>query len=436
VAVSSPALRDALAGIVGGANVVSDPGALAALAVDGVPPRWAARPGSVDEVSRLLALASAERLGVVPRGSGSSLGCGMPPARVDLLLDCSRLGAILEYFPDDMVASVQAGLSLAALGASLARHRQRFPVDPVGGASRSVGGVLATNASGPLRFRYGTGRDLLLGLRFVQADGTITWGGAKVVKSVTGYDVPKLLVGSFGTLGVIVEATLRLHPMPPASGSWLFSFASHEGAAGFVAAALDSTLQPERMVVLNAPALRTAARLEARAAVAISVGSIAEAVDSQGRDLGRIGSQHGARVSDIPEDFWLELGATLAGPVRLRLAGEPSRLCLWLGELERVAGKASVAVSALGEAGSGVIRAALGGAEAGGGWLGEAVASLRDGLSQQGGSLVVEGAPPELKRQVDVWGPIQLESLEIMRRVKRQFDPSGILNSGRFVGGL
>src|SRR6266508_6936540 len=103
-------------------------------------------------------------------------------------------------------------------------------LDPYSGASRTVGGVLACGATGQRRFRYGTGRDLLLGARFVQADGTVTWGGSKVVKSVTGYDVPKLLTGSLGTLGVIVEASLRLHPVPPDSGTWLLSFDAVERA--------------------------------------------------------------------------------------------------------------------------------------------------------------------------------------------------------------
>ena len=436
MAVSAPAAREALAAIVGSAHVVSEPAALGGLAVDGATPRWAARPGSVEEMSRLLALCSREGWSVAPRGSGSCLELGGPPARVDLLLDCRRLDAIVEHIPEDMVATVGAGLSLAALGAALGRYRQRFPVDPVGGASRSVGGVLATGASGPLRFRYGQARDLLLGVRFVQADGTITWGGSKVVKSVTGYDVPKLLAGSLGTLGVIVEATLRLHPMPPASGSWLLSFPAHAEAAAFVAAALDSTLQPERLVVVNAGALRAAARPPAHAAVAVSVGSIAEAVQSQGGELARMGREHGATVSDVPEDFWLELGAALAGPVRLRLSGEPARLCRWLVEVERLAGEASVPLSALGEAGSGALWVSLGGAEAGGAWLARAVGTLREALSAEGGSLVVERAPRAVKDQLDVWGPIPVDSLAIMRRIKQEFDPSGILNPGRFVGGL
>jgi glycolate oxidase FAD binding subunit len=257
VAVSAPALHDALLDIAGAAHVLRDPGALAPYAVDGVVPSAVVRPGSADEVSRVLALATAEKLGVIPRGAGTGQGLGNPPRRLDVVLELGRLTAVRDYVPEDMVATVEAGLTLGALAAQLASHRQMLALDPPGGEPRTIGGVLATHASGPRRFRYGTGRDLLLGARFVQADGTITWGGAKVVKSVTGYDVPKLLVGSLGTLGVLVEATLRLHPMPPESRSWQLGFSSAEAARDFLSALLDSPLQPDRVALLDVGALRS-----------------------------------------------------------------------------------------------------------------------------------------------------------------------------------
>ena len=216
---SARAPADALAAIVGREHVAgSPPGA----AVDGVRPRWRVSPGSVDEVSRVMKLAASEHLVVAPRGSGSALDLGMPPSAIDIAMDLGRLDGILEYVPADMVATVQAGVRLDALGRELAKHGQMLALDPYGGLSRTVGGVLATGASGPRRFRYGTGRDLLLGVRFVQADGTITWGGSKVVKSVTGYDIPKLLAGSLGTLGIIVEATLSFLGVgiPPPTPTW------------------------------------------------------------------------------------------------------------------------------------------------------------------------------------------------------------------------
>lgn len=436
MAVSSPALRDALAEIVGSEHLSSDEAALASHAVDGVAPRWVARPGGVDEVSRLLALAAAERLAVVPRGSGSSLDLGRPPRRLDLVLDCRRLDDLVDYVAEDMVCTVAAGLTLQALGARLAQRRQRLPLDPPGGGSRSVGGVLSTGASGPLRFRYGTGRDLLLGVRFVQADGAVTWGGARVVKSVTGYDVPKLLVGSLGTLGVIVEATLRLHPIPPVSRTWLFPFALAERAGGFMAALLDSTLEPDRVALLNEGALRAAHVPAGPVAVAVGVESVEEAVVSQGQALSRLAHAHGSTGTEAPGDLWSTLPGARAGALGLTVVGEPRRLCFWLGEIERLAERHQLGVSAVGEAGSGVLQVALDGNPDADSLTTALLRPLREALAPEGGSVVVERAPLAWKASLDVWGPVAPELLAIMTRIKGEFDPLGILNPGRFVGGL
>ena len=436
MAVSAQAIGDALTAIVGGEHLVTAPSRLAAAAVDGVTPCWLARPGSVDEVGRVMARASAEGLAVVPRGSGSALDLGMPPARLDVVLDLSRLTDILDYVPADMVATVQAGVTLEALSRELGKHAQMLALDPYGGGSRTVGGTLATGASGPRRFRYGTGRDLLMGARFVQADGTVTWGGSKVVKSVTGYDIPKLLAGSLGTLGVIVEATLRLHPVQPTCGSWLFSFASREAAGALVAAVLASSLEPDRLAWLNAEALGHAGHDAAPAAVAVSVATVAEAVDSQGALLGSMASGWGVRVSSLDEDFWARLGGALARPIVVKLATEIGHLPFWAGEVERVTARHGLSVALVGEAGNGVLRAAFKGRVAPETWATEIVAPLREALSAEGGSLVVERAPHDLKRAADVWGPIPETALAVMKRLKAEFDPRGTLSPGRFVGGL
>jgi len=436
VAVSVPALGEAFAAIVGGEHLTTAPSQLAAAAIDGATPRWLARPGSLDQVSRVMALASAEGLAVAPRGSGSALDLGAPPSRLDAVLDLSRLAGILEYVPADMVATVQAGVTLDTLGRELGKHGQMLALDPYGGASRTVGGVLATNASGQRRFRYGTGRDLLLGARFVQADGTVTWGGSKVVKSVTGYDIPKLLTGSLGTLGVIVEATLRLHPVQPASGSWLFSFTSREAAGALAAGVLASSLEPERLAWLNAGALDRVGSEKAEAAVAASVATVAEAVTSQGALLGSMASRFGARVSALDEGFWTRMGGALASPMVVKLASEIRRLPFWAGEIERVTSRHGLTVSLVGETGNGILRAALEGSVSPDTWARELVAPLREALAAEGGSLVVERAPLDLKRAADVWGPLPETALAVMKRLKAEFDPRRVLNPGRFVGGL
>ena len=435
MALAAAATADALAGIVGGKHVVTAPAALEAAAVDGATPRWLVRPASIDEVSRLMALATSEELAVAPRGGGSALELGAPPSRLDLVLDLSRLTRVLDYVPADMVATAEAGVTLAALARETGRHGQMLALDPYGSAARTVGGALATNASGPRRFRYGTGRDLLLGVRFVQADGAVTWGGSKVVKSVTGYDIPKLLTGSLGTLGVIVEATLRLHPVQPACASWLFSFPSRETAGALVADVLASSLEPDRLAWLNGAALGRAGQGAAEAGVAISVASVAEAVASQGALLGSMASRLGAVISVPDEGFWSRVAGVLAGPIVVKIAGEIRRVPVWAAEIERLAASHGLGAAVVGEAGNGVLRAALEGGVSPESWM-SLVASLREALAEEGGNLVVERAPLALKRAVDVWGPVPAPALAVMKRVKAEFDPRGILNPGRFVGGL
>jgi len=436
VTVSAPAVGEALAEIVGRAHVVSDPAALSAVSIDGLEPRWLVSPGSTDEVSRILALCSTERLAVAPRGSASAMGLGNPPRRLDLSVDMSRLTAVLDYVPEDMVATVQAGLTLEGLASVLGKHAQMLALDPHGGASRSIGGVLATNASGPLRFRYGTGRDLLLGVRFVQADGTVTWGGAKVVKSVTGYDVPKLLAGSLGTLGLIAETTLRLHPAPVDTGSWLFAFDSTERAGDFLSSILASTLEPDRLAWLNDGALRGLGQLPALAALCVSISTVPEAVRSQGATLVALGERSSGRAVMIPAALWTKLGEALGAPLVLRIAGEIRGAARWAGEIESIASRQGLSVAIVGEAGNGILRVALTGAIAPDVFARELVAPLRAALQGEGGSLVIERAPLPLKGATDVWGPVPEIALGVMRRLKAEFDPLGILNPGRFVGGL
>jgi glycolate dehydrogenase FAD-binding subunit len=442
VAVSAQSLASALADIVGAGRLLDGPEALASSAVDGVAPRWVVKPGSVDEVSRVLALACAEGLAVAPRGSGSRTALGNPPSRLDLVLDLTSLAAVLEYVPEDMVATVQCGLRLADLNRKLGEKGQRLALDPLAGDERTIGGVLATNASGPLRFRYGTGRDLLLGIRFVQPDGTITWGGSKVVKSVSGYDVPKLMVGSLGTLGVMVEATLRLHPLPAVTGTVLAAAESPASLQDMLAAILDSSLEPDRLTLLNVETRRRCPSISGMApsgpALLISFGSVDEAVKSQGEAVIGLAKRCAGAAQWAPKTVWNDLGRQPDGPapVSVTFGCEIRRIGHWLGELERLAATLDAPVSVTGEAGNGVLRASLSGDAEGRQILSGLVTPLSRGLGAEGGSLVIENLPLALKRDLDVWGPVPADALVLMRRIKQEFDPRGILNPGRFVGRL
>jgi len=428
------ALRERLRAVVGAEHVEDgDP-------VDGVMPSLVARPAGVEEVSRLLALAHAEGLAVLPRGSGSALDLGNPPARADLVLDLARLDRVLEYEPADVTVTVEAGMTLDGLDQILAKHHQFLPLDPPGWRSRTIGGALATNASGPLRARYGTGRDLLLGVRFVQADGTVTSGGSKVVKSVTGYDVPKLLVGSLGTLGVIVETTLRLHPTPEFERSWLCSFPSLDLVRRFLAALLDSTLQPGRVEILNEGALRAAGQPGAPGAVAVSIASVEEAVGTQGAALLALCADARSTARSVGSDFWDIHGAALARTsawsVRLRIACLAASVTGVIALVERLASEHGLRARVGGCAAAGALGAVIDGECPADVWDSGVLAPLRQRLHAEGGSAVVERCPRPLKERLDVWGPLAPEALAVMTRLKTEFDPTGVLNPGRFVGRL
>jgi glycolate oxidase FAD binding subunit len=253
---------------------------------------------------------------------------------------------------------------------------------------------------------------------------------------VTGYDVPKLLVGSLGTLGVLVEATLRLHPMPPASRSWRLGFPSREAAAAFLAALLDSPLQPDRAALLDGAALRRAGLAVDAIGLLISISSAAEAVEHQGRSLVRLAREHGGRGDKAPDTVWGGLGAVVDGALLLRAIGEPRRLLDWVGEAHEAAARAGVEMMLLAQPGHGVLQLSFRGGFDAGRVVGDLVQPLRRALEGEGGSLIVERGPVELKSQCDVWGTINPEILGIMTRIKSEFDPASLLNPGRFVGGL
>ena len=188
-------------------------------AIDGVPPGLVARPADTGQVAEVLRAATAHGLSVVVRGRGTKLSWGVPPRSADVLLDLGALDQVLDHAAGDLIAVTQAGAALAALQEVVARGGQRLALDETVPGS-SVGGMLATNTSGPRRVATGTARDLLIGVTVVRADGVVAKAGGRVVKNVAGYDLGKLVIGSFGTLGVITEAVFRLHPVPDAR-SWV-----------------------------------------------------------------------------------------------------------------------------------------------------------------------------------------------------------------------
>src|SRR6267378_5332584 len=183
-------------------------------ALAGVQPSLVVEPGSEQEFGKVLKLANAAGLAVIPRGGGTKLEWGNPPVRADVILSTARLNRVLEHAWADLTVSVEAGCTIANLQEALAKHGQRLALDTLWAEGATVGGVLSTNDSGALRLRFGALRDLIIGVTIALPDGTLASSGGKVVKNVAGYDLPKLVTGAFGTLGVITRAIFRLHPLP------------------------------------------------------------------------------------------------------------------------------------------------------------------------------------------------------------------------------
>ena len=188
--------------------------AVASDVVAGVQPRLVVEPGSEQELAKVLQLANAAGLAAIPRGGGTKLERGNRPARADVILSTARLHRVIEHAWADLTVSAEAGCTIAKLQETLAKHGQRLALDALWPERATVGGVLSTNDSGALRLRFGSLRDLVIGVTLALADGTMASSGGKVVKNVAGYDLPKLATGALGTLGVITRAIFRLHPLP------------------------------------------------------------------------------------------------------------------------------------------------------------------------------------------------------------------------------
>lgn len=406
-----------LAAIAGGRNVVADRKA-AGYAVDGLAPAVSVTPGSYEEVASVLRYADENGLALIPWGAGMLMHVGNLPARYDIALRLARLDILIEHEPADLTVTVQAGATLGALQQRLAAASQMIPFDASLPDSATVGGVLAANASG--LSASSTPRDFTIGLRVVTADGRITRAGGNVVKNVAGYDLCKLYIGSLGTLGVIVEATFKTFPLPRAGASLGFAF---EGPREACAATAEMARQG-----LSVRSIR----LDASASLRLSDGSCLLTARFAGTPLGLARSLHEARaIAAKNGGREVKDGAgtaqTADTPLVCRLGLLPSDLPHVIDELERrFPAAALVAYPA-----SGVLVAGLPEREE----ALQEVALIAHIAREAGGWCVIESCPVEMKREVDVFGAAP-SSLDLMRRVKQQFDPRRTLSPGRFVGRL
>ncbi|SNS87274.1 glycolate oxidase FAD binding subunit [Geodermatophilus pulveris] len=380
-------------------------------AVGGVVPGEVVRPASTEQVAEVLRAAAAAGHTVVPVGGRTKTTWAAPPTSADLLLDLTGLDRIVEHVAGDLTVVAEAGVRLADLQASVGQAGQLLGLDPPEQGA-TLGGVVSANASGPRRLRYGTTRDLLIGITVVLADGTVAHAGGKVVKNVAGYDLGKLFTGAHGTLGVATSTTWRLHPVPPARRVVTLDLPD-VAAAGSLAIALGrSTLTPTAVELIGTAG--GAGRL------VVLFESIAESVSDQARSaVALLGG--GTESADLPADFGARPGG--ADDVLLRLAFAPAALSSVLGALP-----AGAAVAA--HAGTGVCHAAVPAGE-----VAAVLPALRSALAPHDGTAVVLRAPDAVRDRLDHWGPVG-DALDLMRRVKDRFDPERRMSPGRFVGGL
>lgn len=381
----------------------------ATFAVDGLTPSSVVEPSSIDELSAALRDANDGGAAVIPWGAGRHMSLGNIPARYDIALRSTKLDRVIEYEPADMTVTVEAGITIGALQSLLAEHGQFLPIDAP--ADASVGGVLAADVSGPSRHAYGLPRDWLIGCRIVLADGTIVKGGGRVVKNVAGYDIPKLVVGSLGTLGVIAEATFKLAPLPVAQETLLVRCETIDKAAKLIFAA------DERSLALRAAGIKHAAS-ETTAAFWLS--GTSAAVERTQREITELAS---GRIEHADDAWWTPTNDAASDSVTLHTSVLPSEVA---GLVEQLARRVSDVV-AYPTTGMAIAYADAADAAA-------LIEEMRRYVSANGGSVVVASAPVEVKQRVDVWG--EIESLDVMRALKQQFDPKATLNPGRYVGGI
>lgn len=410
--VPSHALADDAASQLGGDAVRT---ASADDAIDGIAPQVIVEPSTEDGVATALAWASDRSIRVVVRGGGTKIAWGQPPAAVDVVLSTARLNAVAAHRHGDLTATIQAGATLAAVNRALSRQRQWLPLDPPWADRATIGGILATGDSGPRRHRYGAPRDLIIGVTLARADGRLAKAGGIVVKNVAGYDLGRLLVGSFGSLGAIVSATFKLSPVPETSATVVIDLPV-ETMESFVAALATEPVTPSA-VELELPPSRLLVRFETiEAAVAAQIDAVARlaarhgglTTEARGDDEARLWVAHGVRP-------WSRGGAVL------KVSVLPDQLAGTLGWLIAAAGTQELEV--VGRAGLAVLLVRLGGHTRA---QERVISDLRARLPIGRGSAVLVRGDAELKRAIDVWGPIG-DALPVMQAIKRQFDPRGIL---------
>jgi len=441
-----------LADLVGGQHVLTGAADLSACEVDGLRPSAVLRPGSAAEIAEILSLASAEHLVVIPMGGRTKLAIGMPPRRYDLALDLTRMDRVLAFDPADLTLGVEPGVRFAQLEQHLAAQRQFLPLASAFAARATLGGMVAAGADSPLRHAHGSARDQLLGMEFVTGAGVAAKSGGRVVKNVTGYDLHQLLAGSLGTLAVITRLNFRTFPLPPEERMFVAAFAGLEGALDFCRAIAKSPLQPRLVEAINPATARiiAAARVPAdRWSVAVEAAGHRAVVARHEQDLARLAGE--LRAADFAAFDGPDRDAVFAGLCEFprlvveafpgaaifRMAVLPGAMPGLLAETLAVSERHQLEPAILVRA-AGIVYAALLSPVGDRGATARLAAACRELMQASlvaGARPMIEWCPVTVKRDVNIWPPPGNDQA-LAEKLKRLFDPQGILAPGRFLGGL
>lgn len=442
---NSSALHDELKHIVGESGILPET-QIPAYTFDGYVPKAVVLPASIQEIQDVLLFAAKQDLSVMPAGAGTKLGIGNLPQKVDVVLATTRLNSIIEYEPADLTVTVEAGIPLAVLQTELAKYRQFLSLNPPYAARSTIGGIVATNVSGSFRLRHGTARNQVLGLKVVHANGTVAKSGGKVVKNVAGYDLNKLYIGAFGTLGIITEVALKLSPTPARQAILTADFQSVQDAADTGLSIVSSQTLPLFVnLFANAdPRLSDATAAKNEPVLTVGFGGDTETVAWQLTHCQEVMEQNGAIGVTIVED---ESQQQLQEAIQEFPAGNRD-IEVVIAKLNLKRTDVAEFVAQIGDAdwardvqmmallGSGVLYLTVPvTSDTDFQQIADALTKLRQSAMMAQGNLIIETAPSELKRHIDVWGSVG-GTLSLMKQVKAKFDPAGLLNPGRFISSV
>jgi glycolate oxidase FAD binding subunit len=414
-------------------------------------PGYVVYPASGEQVAAVLRCASEHNLAVIACRNATKLATGNLPRRYDLALSLKELNRIWHYEPADLTVSVEPGMKFGDFQHFVGHDGLWLPLDPRGGARASLGGILATNSAGALRLRYGAPRDMVLGMKVATTEGKLIKTGGRVVKNVAGYDLAKLLIGSYGTLGVIVEASLKLCPVPVGRATFVLQAETLGLARELRRAILLSPIAPLRVLLLDGRAA-TLARARSQAApelgtpeMWVEVGGSERVIERCAGELERMSrgasvplirlqaAEAGslwARISDF--DRWLVEAYPRLAALKVGLpiaSGEE-----FLTRARQEAEGESAELAGFAQVGVGAVHLSILEPKSAVGFV-RLIAQLRKAAEDLDGSLGIERCPFDLKASVDAWGSPG-DDFEAMRELKAVWDAKGVLAPGRYVGGL